>query len=49
MRTLGELEQLAGIGQSHDERLAFWIKFTKCADPIAAGVAELKRMIGGAA
>lgn len=25
--TVGQFERLAGIGQSHEERLAFWLQF----------------------
>jgi len=43
--TIGELEQRAGIGQSHEERFAFWIAFSKAADPVAAGCAVLHQRI----
>ncbi|GGB09144.1 hypothetical protein GCM10011491_41380 [Brucella endophytica] len=30
--TIGEVERLAGIGQSHEERFAFWRQFSHLGD-----------------
>lgn len=43
--TIGALEAQAGVGSDHHDRFAFWIAFKGEADPIAAGVAELRRRI----
>ena len=45
--TIGNLERLAGIGQSFDERYAFWTTYSPLpgAQALDAGVAELKRRI----
>lgn len=47
--SIRELEQLAGIGRSHDERSAFWESYCKLrgAAALDEGVAELKRRIRG--
>ena len=44
--SIGALERLAGIGQTQDERFAFWRTFTAlpASESIDAGVAELKRL-----
>ncbi|MDK1389636.1 hypothetical protein QN224_30125 [Sinorhizobium sp. 8-89] len=47
MSTIGELERMAGIGSSAEERTAFWIRFHHL-DGVAclkAGVAELERLV----
>jgi hypothetical protein len=43
--TIGQLEERAGIAADHSSRFAFWIRYAQCADPITAGVAELREMI----
>ena len=45
--SIGQLERLAGIGQSHDERYAFWAKYSALpgSESLDVGVAELKRLI----
>ena len=45
--SIGELERLAGIGRSQDERAAFWQPYCRLrgAAALDAGVAELKRRI----
>ncbi|RWR30517.1 hypothetical protein D2T29_12665 [Sinirhodobacter populi] len=44
--TIGEVERLAGIGQSHDERFAFWRQFSYLGDgAFDAARAELYRRI----
>ena len=45
--SIGELERLAGVGTTLDERAAFWAPFCKmpAAQSLDAGVAELKRRI----
>lgn len=45
--SIGALEHLAGIGQTQDERSAFWLQFAQLPSyqSLDAGVAELKRMI----
>ena len=43
--TIGALERRAGIGRDPESRFAFWIAFRDSADPIADGVAELRRRI----
>ncbi len=43
--TIGALERRAGIGPDEDSRFRFWIAFRNSADPIADGVAELRRRI----
>ena len=44
---IGALEQLAGIGQTQDERFTFWQQFTilPATESLDAGVAGLKRLI----
>ena len=44
--SIGALERLAGVGQTQDERFAFWRAFTAlpASESIDAGVAELKRL-----
>jgi len=46
--SIGALEHLAGIGQSAEERYAFWMTYRSfpADQSIDAGVAELKRRIG---
>lgn len=45
-QTIGEVERLAGIGQSHEERFAFWFQFAHFGDDaFSAGRAELYRRI----
>ncbi len=45
--SIGELEQLAGIGRSQEERATFWQPYCKLrgAAALDEGVAELKRRI----
>ncbi|GAA5666126.1 hypothetical protein Brsp07_04635 [Brucella sp. NBRC 14130] len=44
--TIGDLERLAGIEQSHDARFAFWVQFAPLKDgAFDAGRAELYRRI----
>ena len=43
--TIGALERLAGIGPDEESRFRFWIAFRNSADPIADGLAELRRRI----
>lgn len=43
--TIGDVERLAGIGQSHEERFAFWRQFADREDGFDAGRAELYRRI----
>ncbi|WCA73021.1 hypothetical protein G6L97_27035 (plasmid) [Agrobacterium tumefaciens] len=46
--TIGEVERLAGIGQTHAERFAFWRQFSHLGDgAFAAARAELYRRIEG--
>lgn len=47
--TIGALEAEAGIGRDPDARFAFWIQHKDARDPIAAGVAELRRRIASRA
>lgn len=43
--TVGFLEAEAGIGPTHDERFAFWVRFAPLGDKaFAAAVAELERL-----
>ncbi|WP_279483817.1 hypothetical protein [Aureimonas sp. SK2] len=47
--TVGQYERLAGIGQSHAERLAFWLKYGKHPDgseSIRLAMNECRRRIG---
>ena len=45
-KTIGELERLAGIGSSHEERFEFWRQFAPMKDDaFDAGRAELYRRI----
>ena len=45
--SIGALERLAGIGQTQDDRFAFWQQFTilPATESLDAGVAGLKRLI----
>ncbi len=44
--TIGDLERLAGVGPSHEERFAFWRQFSHLKhDAFNAGRAELYRRI----
>lgn len=44
--TIGDLERLAGIEQTHDARFAFWVQFAPHKDgAFDAGRAELYRRI----
>lgn len=45
--SIGELERMAGIGQDHAARYAFWQPYAHLpgAASLDAGVAELKRLI----
>lgn len=43
--TIGDVERLAGIGQSHEERFAFWQQLASREDGFDAGRAELYRRI----
>ena len=45
--SIGELERLAGVGQTHAERHEFWKDYSRLPGEQAldAGVAELKRRI----
>lgn len=46
VRTIGELERLAGIGPTHNDRAAFWEPFSRLGVAgLDAGVAELHRLI----
>ena len=48
--TIGDVERLAGIGQSHEERFAFWRQFVNLKDDaFDAGRAELYRRIEASA
>lgn len=49
-RTIGEVEKMAGIGPSHDERFAFWRQFAHLGDnAFQAGRAELYARIAAKA
>lgn len=45
--SIGELERLAGVGQTHAERYEFWKEYSRLSgeESLDAGVAELKRRI----
>ena len=45
--SIGGLERLAGIGQTHDERYGFWTAYSHLpgSQSLDAGTAELKRRI----
>ena len=43
--TNSDVERLAGMGQSHEERFAFWRQFANREDGFEAGRAELYRLI----
>lgn len=50
-RSIGDLERLAGLGTSRDDRAAFWLDFSSlpAREVLDAGCAELRRRIRSAA
>ncbi len=46
-RSIGDLERLAGVGASRDDRAAFWMAFSAlpARETLDAGCAELRRRI----
>jgi hypothetical protein len=46
-RSIGDLERLAGIGSSREDRAAFWLPFSAlpARETLDAGCAELRRRV----